>query len=175
MALAGVFEVVPDEPNTIAVVIFADNVFKYATSVRRHLPELFSTKSADTAPTGPSRDEARWRAVVENARRSSDAITVGEAEKLLQSGRPILIDVRVPAQYAQQHAESAINIPVDEIHDRIDALPSDRGALLITVCNVGNDSLTAMLLLKSLGYKNVKSMVGGTNAWIAEGLPTKSG
>jgi rhodanese-related sulfurtransferase len=27
--------------------------------------------------------------------------------------------------------------------------------------------------LKSLGYRNVKSLSGGTNAWVAEGNPTE--
>ena len=40
MALAGAFELVPDEPGNIVVVIFPDNIFKYASSVLRHFPEL---------------------------------------------------------------------------------------------------------------------------------------
>jgi rhodanese-related sulfurtransferase len=31
-----------------------------------------------------------------------------------------------------------------------------------------------MLYLKSLGYNQVKTLSGGTNAWVAEGLPTES-
>ena len=51
----------------------------------------------------------------------------------------------------------------------------DRSSLIITVCNIGEKSLYAMLLLKSLGYQNVKNIQGGLNAWISEGLPTESG
>src|ERR1700722_1252280 len=40
MALAGALKLVPDEPGVIAVVIFPDNIFKYASSVCRHFPEL---------------------------------------------------------------------------------------------------------------------------------------
>jgi rhodanese-related sulfurtransferase len=98
---------------------------------------------------------------------------MSEVAELLQSGRPILIDVRSEAHYAQGHATDAINIPVDQISDRNGALPSDRNALLIALCSVGEQSLTAMLLLKSLGYKNVKSLAGGTTAWIAAGFPTE--
>ena len=173
MALAGTFEAVPDEPNTLVVVIFADNVFKYATSMRRHLPELFPAETADAAATGPSLGEASWKTLVDHARRSSDAIDMSEVAELLQSGRPILVDVHSEAHYAHGHAANAINIPVDQISDRNDALPSDRNALLIALCNVGEQSLTAMLLLKSLGYKNVKSLAGGTTAWITAGFPTE--
>ncbi len=169
MALAGALEMVPDEPGTTAVVIFADNVFKYPTSVRRHLPELFP---ADGAGAAPSAGETRWKALVENARRSADAIELSEAAELLRSSSAMLIDVRSEAQYAEQHAKDAINIPVDQISNRLDVLPGDPNAPVVAICNVGEQSLTAMLVLKSLGYKNVKSVAGGTKAWIASGFPT---
>ena len=40
LALAGALQLVPDEPGVVAVVIFPDNIFKYASSVCRHFPEL---------------------------------------------------------------------------------------------------------------------------------------
>src|SRR5262245_61314542 len=41
MALAGAFKLVPDEPGALCVVVFPDNAFKYTSSFRKHLPELF--------------------------------------------------------------------------------------------------------------------------------------
>jgi cysteine synthase len=41
LALAGALRSVPDEPGVVVVVIFPDNAFKYASSFRRHLPDLF--------------------------------------------------------------------------------------------------------------------------------------
>ena len=40
MALAGAFELVPDEPGNLVVVVFPDSAFKYASSVVKHLPGL---------------------------------------------------------------------------------------------------------------------------------------
>src|SRR6185369_12834894 len=53
MALAGALALVPDEPGLVCVVIFPDNAFKYTTSFRKHLPELFPapTRAAESAPT----------------------------------------------------------------------------------------------------------------------------
>ncbi len=173
MALAGAFELVPDEPGALVVVIFPDNIFKYATSMRRHLPELFPAAATDTASADRIRDAEKWDAMVENAHRSSDVIDVGQAQEFLRTGTLILMDVRTPTEYAKQHAKDAINIPVDEVNDNIKALPSDQTAHIITMCGSGKRSLTAMLMLKSLGYNNVKSMNGGLNAWVAEGCPTE--
>jgi cysteine synthase/rhodanese-related sulfurtransferase len=173
MALAGAFELVPDEPGALVVVIFPDNVFKYATSMRRHLPELFPAAVTDAASADRIRDAEKWGAMVENAHRSSDVIDVGQAQEFLRTGTPILIDVRTSTEYAKQHAKDAINVPVDEISNNIKALPSDQTAQVITMCGSGKRSLTAMLMLKSLGYKNVKSLNGGLNAWVTEGCPTE--
>src|SRR5262249_4049544 len=55
MALAGAFELVPDEPGAICVVMFPDNVFKYTSSLRKHLPELFAGSPEAAAPaTAPA-------------------------------------------------------------------------------------------------------------------------
>jgi rhodanese-related sulfurtransferase len=43
------------------------------------------------------------------------------------------------------------------------------------VCNVGEKSLHAMLLLKADGYEKVRNMMGGMTAWVGEGMPTESG
>lgn len=38
----------------------------------------------------------------------------------------VLVDVRTRDEYAQGHLEGSINIPVDELRDRIDSLPQDK-------------------------------------------------
>ena len=170
MALAGALKLVPDEPGIVAVVIFPDNIFKYATSVQKHLPELFPGASNGASEIGGTAGKVLGN-VVEFARRSSDAIDCGEVEDLLDEADPVIIDVRSPAQYGEERAENAINIPLDELSADSPGLPEDKEHTIIAVCAVGKNSLYAMLLLKSLGYRNVKSVQGGMQSWQAEGLP----
>ena len=107
--------------------------------------------------------------------RNADAIHVLEGGRLVESGTPTVIDVRSAAEYAEQHVEKAIHIPLEDLAaGNVGDLPSDKTHPLITVCNVGEKSLYAMLLLKSLGYQNVKNILGGLNAWVSEGMPTES-
>ena len=74
--------------------------------------------------------------------------------------------------YAGKHVTGAHNIPVEELADREKELPEDRDHPIVTVCTRGNLSLQGMLVLQSLGYRNVRSMNGGTVAWAEQGLPT---
>jgi len=49
-------------------------------------------------------------------------------------------------------------------------LPEQREHPVVTVCSRGNRSLSGMLVLQSLGYRNVRSLNGGTVAWAEHGL-----
>jgi cysteine synthase/rhodanese-related sulfurtransferase len=177
MALAGAFKMVPDEPGNIVVVIFPDNIFKYATSVARHFPKMFPAAPADEATDGgASSEEAQLvRALLDNARRSPDVIDMGEVMDLIDSDeRPLFVDVRTPAEFAEGHIEGAVNVPLDALGDKAAGLPKDKDAPIVTVCNVGRVSLTGMLILKSLGYHKVKNLMGGLNSWVSEGNPLET-
>lgn len=176
MALAGALKLVPDEPGVVAVVVFPDNAFKYTTSMRKHLPELYAEKpspaTAGAAVSGAAADV--MGAVVQLARKSPDVLDVGEVERLVDS-QCVVMDVRSRDEFDEAHIESAIHLPLEELQKGAAAsLPADRAATVVTVCNVGEKSLYAMLLLKALGYEKVKSLMGGMNAWMAEGMPTES-
>ena len=176
MALAGALKLVPDEPGVVCVVIFPDNAFKYTASMQKHLTELRDAeprpRAGETArETGPAAD--LMSTVVKLARSSPDVADVGEIEQLLDRESPVVIDVRSAEEYAEGHLEGALNVPLDDLA-RSERLPKDRTKTIITVCNVGEKSLYAMLLLKALGYGRVKNLMGGMNAWLSEGMPTET-
>ncbi len=173
MALTGALKLIPDEPGVVVVVIFPDNVFKYTTSLRKHLPHIYGKEEGGTA-TERGAAGAIADAIVQLARRSRDVIDVGEMETLVDKGAAI-VDVRSPEEFAEQHIEASMNTPLEELQNGATPnVPADRTATIVTVCNVGEKSLYAMLLLKALGYEKVKNLMGGMNAWVSEGMPTES-
>lgn len=173
MALAGAFKMVPDEPGLVCVVIFPDNAFKYTSSMRKHLPELFLGAKAE----GAGGAHANFVNVVEHARNSEDVIEVTEARKALtSSSAPMLVDVRAPEEFVEQRLPAAVNVPLpDLVGGWPVGLPEDHDAPLLTVCKSGERSLHGMVLLKALGYHNVKNIKGGLKAWVEAGLPTDAG
>ena len=50
---------------------------------------------------------------------------------------------------------------------------TDRDIRVIVVCNQGYSSSLAAATLKELGLVNATDMIGGFQAWLAAGLPTK--
>ena len=68
-----------------------------------------------------------------------------------------------------------MNVPLDALRDHADAIGPDRDRPILTLCRIGEKSLYASLLLKAMGYRQVMTVMGGLEAWQAEGLPTTYG
>jgi len=173
MALVGALKVIEDQPGAVVVIIFPDNAFKYASTFERHFPEVRAPRP-DGEPTGePSPKEQLFSALVENSHNVHNTCEVDDLRAALESDEPpYLLDVRAPDIHAKQHVTGARNIPVAELSARLGELPEQREHPIVTVCNRGNLSISGMLVLQSLGYRNVRSLNGGTIAWAEQGLPT---
>ena len=77
------------------------------------------------------------------------------------------IDVRTAEEYQAGHLEGAINIPYDEIKQKISAVSTDKTADILLYCRSGRRSGIALETLRSLGYSKV------TNAGAYEQLKQK--
>jgi cysteine synthase/rhodanese-related sulfurtransferase len=174
MALAGAFKLVPDEPGAVCVVMFPDNAFKYTSSFKKHLPELFPPERGAAAPSGPGAAQLEiLNAVAQLVQNSPDVINPDEARKLVAEGA-LLLDVRTPAEFQSGHIAEAANVPLpDLVAGRIDGLPADRSTPIVTICAIGKRSLNALLLLKAQGYEKVKNVRGGLQAWTSQGQPLR--
>ena len=170
MALFGAFRLVPDAPGNLVVVIFPDSAFKYASSVTKHLSGLVAAGVKKEASRSPLLDT-----MVENVRGNVElTISVDDAHAQFQTGGPFVIDVRPRDQYNEAHVPGAINMPLSELGELRAGLPNDLDTPILSVCQRGNLSLSGLLFLKSLGYRNVRSIDGGTLAWREKGYETVS-
>ena len=75
---------------------------------------------------------------------------VDEVEKLPRDGSVTLLDTRTPGEYARGHAPDFVNIPVDELRERIDELP--QGKPVYVMCQSGLRSYVACRILTGYGY-----------------------
>ncbi len=173
MALVGALQVIEDQPDAVVVIIFPDSSFKYASTFERHFPEVRAGRPDGDPAGGPSPKEQLFSTLVENSRNPHNTCEVEDLRAALESDEPpLLLDVRSPELHAQQHVTGARNIPLAELGARLGELPEQREHPIVTVCSVGKLSISGMLVLQSLGYRNVRSLNGGTTAWAEQGLST---
>src|SRR5512140_1017164 len=79
---------------------------------------------------------------------------------------PLLLDVREPHELAISALPGALNIPLGTLAARLSELDSAKE--MVVFCKAGTRSARALELLASAGFKRVKNLKGGINAWAKE-------
>ena len=81
---------------------------------------------------------------------------------------PVVIDVRTPEEYASGHIPGAVNLPFDQVAQRIAEIDAPHGVALY--CMVGPRARKGESALLAAGYDKVFHLEGGLAAWQAAGL-----
>jgi glyoxylase-like metal-dependent hydrolase (beta-lactamase superfamily II)/rhodanese-related sulfurtransferase len=103
--------------------------------------------------------------------RPSPRIGAEELARLLQSdSAPLIVDVRLPAEYRAMHLEPSLCVPLDELARRRGELPRDRE--LVLVCRTG---ARARLAAAELSDFRTRVLDGGLVAWQEAGHPVIEG
>lgn len=91
--------------------------------------------------------------------------------KLTSTKNKILVDVRTPGEYSQEHLANAINIDYNgsEFAKYVDTL--DKSKPVFIYCLSGGRSGSALKILESKGFKEVYNMQGGIMQWKAKNYP----
>ena len=103
----------------------------------------------------------------------NDTVTcdINELRTRLQNGGCTLIDVREYPEYAGGRVAGAKLIPLGDIENRYTEI--DRNKQVYVMCRSGKRGGEAQRKLSALGFKNVRNVEGGIEAWKAEGLPVE--
>ena len=88
------------------------------------------------------------------------------AVRLSEPAAPLLLDVREPHELEISKLPNAINIPLGTLAAHLSELDSARD--MVVFCKGGTRSARALELLVSAGFKKVKNLHGGINAWARE-------
>ena len=108
---------------------------------------------------------------------STATITPVELSKIVAVGKPVVLDVRTPAEFSEVHVQQARNVPLDKFAPealvRSGELNRDQPVYLL--CGTGERAAQAAQRLVAAGFAAPIVVAGGTKAWIAEALPVVRG
>jgi rhodanese-related sulfurtransferase len=79
----------------------------------------------------------------------------------------VLLDVRAPMEYEDEHIEGAINIPVADLRERHKELNKEHA--IIMICSSGNRSTLGASILKQHGFDDDYNVAGGLSGYSAAG------
>jgi adenylyltransferase/sulfurtransferase len=100
---------------------------------------------------------------------SPNEITVQELKARLDAGEtPFILDVRNPNEWEIVRLQGTTLIPLPELPNRLAELSGKQETEILVHCKMGGRSAQACEILRQNGFKNVKNVVGGINAWALE-------
>jgi rhodanese-related sulfurtransferase len=112
--------------------------------------------------------------LVNEAKKKVCEVSVAEAKAKIDSGASLIVlDVREPDEFKKGHVPKAINIPRGMLEFKINKEIPNKDAQILAYCKTGGRSCLACSTLIAMGYKNVKSIAGGWDAWVKAGYPVE--
>lgn len=135
-----------------------------ATAMRGGLtaPELMDLELAYAPPFSSAKDPVNMLGYIADNLASGNTQTVqwDDIASLQGDGVPI-VDVRTSFEHGRGNIPGSVNVPVDELRERIDELPKGK---LVVYCAVGQRGHTAAMFLRRLGYE-AYNLDGGYKTW----------
>lgn len=101
------------------------------------------------------------------------SISPKEAQAMIAAEKPLLLDVRTPNEFYQEHIAGATLIPVQQLDERIAEIEKFRDVPVVVYCRSGNRSIPASQILLKAGFKKIYNMQGGIIGWTKEKLPVE--
>ncbi|HMK86233.1 MAG TPA: rhodanese-like domain-containing protein, partial [Steroidobacteraceae bacterium] len=117
-------------------------------------------------------ERARFLKVLRMAR-----ISPTELYELMQAGaEPIVVDVRSPTARSLEprRIPGALHVPLSEVDRHLSHLPRDREIILYCTCPNEASAARVARILANHGFKSVRPLHGGLDAWIAAGYAVEA-
>jgi adenylyltransferase/sulfurtransferase len=99
-------------------------------------------------------------------------LTPAQLEGLLKRGTPLkLVDVREPHELQISHIAGTRSIPLGELAARLGEL--DPAEEIVLICKAGVRSTRALHILYGAGFRKLRNLKGGVNAWAKDVDPSQ--
>jgi sulfur-carrier protein adenylyltransferase/sulfurtransferase len=116
---------------------------------------------------------AGYRELLQQVKSEIDEVDATRARDLIESGAPLVLDVREQDEWDEGHLPGAVHIPRGNLESRIERAEPDRTRQIVVYCAAGNRSAFAAKTLEELGYEDVVSLSGGFTDWKRNGFPVQ--
>ena len=116
---------------------------------------------------------ATYRELLQRVKTEIEEVDASRARERIDSGEPLVLDVREQDEWDEGHVPGAIHIPRGNLESRIERAEPDRARPIVVYCAAGNRSAFAAKTLEELGYDDVVSLSGGFTDWKRNGFPVE--
>ena len=136
-------------------------------SIKKALQKLFNRNAPSSVKGSMPRAAPSAEEAIIPFNPAEHAIQPQSLKRLIDNGHDIiLLDVREAWEYEIVHLKDAKQIPLGKLPQQASLL--NPYAEIVVYCHKGMRSLDAAHLLQQLGFKRIKSLVGGIDRWARE-------
>jgi molybdopterin/thiamine biosynthesis adenylyltransferase/rhodanese-related sulfurtransferase len=114
-----------------------------------------------------------YRELLQQTRSEISEVDATQARERIESGVPVVVDVREQNEWDEGHIPGAVHVPRGHLEARIERLAPDPGRPVVVYCSAGNRSAFAAKTFTELGYEDVVSLAGGFTDWKRNGFPVQ--
>jgi len=114
-----------------------------------------------------------YRELLQQVRGEIDEIDSTHAREQIETGEPLVVDVREQDEWDEGHIPGAVHVPRGHLESRIERVAPDPARPILLYCSAGNRSAFAAKTLGELGYEDVTSLSGGFTDWKRNGFPVE--
>lgn len=131
--------------------------------------DLAELEQAYAPPFAAAKDPVNMAGFVAENILEDKMRTIHWREVALLAADTVRLDVRTPEEFALGSIPGFINIPVDELRERMGELP--KGKPVVVTCAVGLRGYLAYRILTQNGFESVRNLSGGYKTWQAATAP----
>lgn len=135
-----------------------------ATAIRAKMKvtDLQDLELCYAPPFGSSKDPVNMAGFM--AQNAKDGLVQFLSPAQLSTlNKPFILDVRTKEEYSCGHIEGSINIPLQQIRDRLDEIPKNQ--TIVVNCAVGIRAYNAIRVLTAHGYNDLYNLSGGYKSY----------
>lgn len=138
------------------------DVIATATAARMTIHELADLDLAYSPPIGTANDAINMAAYTAENKQSgfSPSVTAAELDRLVESKKPVIIDIRDVFAWQKSHIEGAIHLPLELLPQQLKTIDSNRSVLIVD--ETGKKGHQALRILVGAGFKEAINLSGGS-------------
>lgn len=121
--------------------------------------DLMETEHAYAPPFSSAKDPIAIAGYVASNIVGGAMPAISWRELLEKKEQVVLVDTRTAEEFSFGTIPGALNIPLDEMRERLAEIPADKPVVLF--CAVGLRGYLAQRILMGRGYRNVRNLMGG--------------
>ena len=111
-----------------------------------------------------------WPVLRASGGAAAGSVGTGEAVRLINREKGVLVDVCEPDEFAAGHASGARNVPLSQL-ETSKSLPTNKTFPMLLMSASGARAGRAAAQLRKAGYEKAVAVAGGTKAWREANLP----